>query len=97
MKLACRLGQSIVELMGSNRVLKIRGPFGSLVDLSNPVVRSPYRRQSEELVASFEKFKNALKSKIAVARQKKVYFVPEPNYVLGICENSQVVSVRVDD
>lgn len=70
--------------MGS-RVLKIRGPFGSLVDLSNPEVRSPYRqlkRQSgfdedfqssnvKDETSSFVKFKNALKQRVTVARKKK--------------------------
>ncbi|KAK6620971.1 hypothetical protein RUM43_011274 [Polyplax serrata] len=31
-----------VDVMGPKRVLKIRGPFGSLVDLSNPEERHPF-------------------------------------------------------
>lgn len=76
--------------MGSNRVLKIRGPFGSLVDLSNPNVRSPYKLKNQKTPVSFEELKKALNSKIAVARLKKKNLVPRSEEVLGIHEPSKV-------
>jgi len=83
------------------RVFKVRGPFGSLIDLSKSDVHSRYRNfekvvlDKKDFNISVVKFKNIINQRVAAAREKR-RSLQEPYYGFEkefVCEKLSIQEV----